>query len=158
MYLKRLYHQSKTWFVILLLFTMGQLYINYKRGLVISPFFHYAMFSSPVVPQSTYEVPEVWVNGKQLQTKDFSPNEWDNLVIPIVYYRYQQDYNAHVFVTGVQHFLHIKDSTKYVNHITDETFKNWYIQQVRQIVNANDKATVEYRLTNYNYSNNRLNR
>ena len=66
MFLKKLYQHNKFWFVVIILFIAGQLFINYKRGVVFSPFYHYGMYSSAIKPATQYNIPEVFVDGERL--------------------------------------------------------------------------------------------
>ena len=69
---------------MIIIFIAGQLFINYKRGLVFSPFYHYGMYSSIIKPATQYNIPEVFVDGERLAAKDFSPQEWDNIMQPVI--------------------------------------------------------------------------
>jgi len=154
MYLTKLYKQSKIWFAIVVLFAAGQLFINYKHGLVFSPFYHYGMFSEVFLPKQQYEVTEIIVGGKLLQAKDFSPNEWDNLMLPVILYRRQQSWNSHLYNTEIKRLLHTKDSSLYINHLSQPEFDKWYRQRVIQIAKLTDTAvTIQYRIVAYKQEN-----
>ena len=45
MFLQKVYKHSKLLFLAMLGFIAGQLFINYKHGVVCSPFYHYGMYS-----------------------------------------------------------------------------------------------------------------
>ena len=86
MFLKQLYKHSRWMFVLVVFFIAAQLFINYKRGMVVSPFYHYGMYSEVIKPKADYAVFEVWANGKQLQGRDFTPWQWEKIILPLVYY------------------------------------------------------------------------
>jgi len=138
MYLVKLYKQHKWWFVIVLLFACGQLFINYKNGVMFSPFYNYDMYSYPSLPHSQYQVVQISVNGKLLQPEAFSPNEWDNLVQPIIFFNKQDSWNRLIFGTEVQKFLPIHDSALFTNSITEKEFTDWYRKQVINIAHIKD--------------------
>jgi hypothetical protein len=138
MYLVKLYKQHKGWFAVVILFAFGQLFINYKNGVMVSPFYNYDMYSYSTMPKQQYEVLQISVNGKELQPKNFSPNEWDNLVQPIVFFDKQQDWNSFLFHSEVQKFLPVQDSALYVNTILKPAFSNWYKKQVLHIAHIKD--------------------
>ncbi len=157
MYLKKLYRQNKFWFFIVLLFIIGQLFIDYKRGVEFSPFYHYSMFSIPYQFVPVYEVTEVTVNGRRLQAKDFSPNGWDNIVIPVVLYQHQQSWNRELYETTIKRLLRTNDSSVYVNQLPPLQFDKWYKKRIIRLLNLTDtSAAVEYRTLKYWRNNDTL--
>jgi len=134
MYLKQLYIQHKGWFLTVLLFIVLQLFINYKRGMVISPFYHYGMYSEVIPVQSTYKVPEVTVNGQLLRTEDFNAVQWDKIIQPVLLYNKQGYWNSYLFNDQVKRFTKATDSTVYTNNITPAQFSNWYKQRLQGIL------------------------
>ena len=136
MYLIKLYRRNKFWFVVVLLFAAGQLFINYKNGVMCSPFFNYDMYSHVSLPHRQYRVVEVRIDNRLLQTKDFSANEWDNLIQPVVFFEKQENWNRYIFQTETQKFLPIHDSLPYINGVTENTFKSWYAKQVNLIAGS----------------------
>jgi hypothetical protein len=79
MFLKEVYRHSKWMFAGMLLFVSGQLVVNYKRGMVFSPFFHYGMYSEKVKPRPDYLVNIVTMNGDTLRGADYTPAQWDKI-------------------------------------------------------------------------------
>src|SRR5437867_4049778 len=125
MYLKKLYQHNKLWFLVIIIFIAGQLFINYKRGVVFSPFYHYGMYSSVIKPAAQYNIPEVFVNGMRLATKDFSPQEWDNIMQPVIKFQDQEKWNSTLFQTDIHRLLPFADAAKFTNAITEQQFKQW---------------------------------
>ncbi len=79
MFLKEVYRHSKWMFAGMLFFSLGQLLVNYKRGMVFSPFFHYGMYSAKVEPRHSYLVNIVTVDGDTLSGADYTPPQWDKI-------------------------------------------------------------------------------
>ena len=109
---------------------------------MVSPFYNYDMFSYTYQPKKQYEVTQVYVNGKPLQPKYFSPHEWDNLMQPIAFFNEQKEWNSLIFNTQVRKFLPIQDSTLFVNTVSEKKFTNWYRQQVLRIANVKDTNSI----------------
>lgn len=56
MYLTKLYHYHKFLFAAIVFFIGMQLLVTYKRGMVISPWYNYGMYSEKMYPKQIYEV------------------------------------------------------------------------------------------------------
>ncbi len=156
MYLKSLYKQSKFWFAIVILFAAGQLFINYKHGVEFSPFYHYDMFSLLFTAKPNYEVTEVRVNSVPLQTKNFTPNGWDNIVIPIVQYQNSQQWNSLIYNTTIKRLLHTTDSSLYVNFVSQQQFDAWYRQRIIRLLHLPKDANIQYQIISYHQQHNVL--
>jgi hypothetical protein len=133
MYLKTLFQQSKLWFAVVVIFIICQLFINFKHGMVFSPFYHYGMYSEVMKPQQQYHVFGVIVDGEELKAKDFTPQQWDKIIQPVVYYSRHQQWNRDMFAQ-VHRLVGINDSAKYFNRLTKNDFNFWYRQYLSQIV------------------------
>jgi len=118
---------------VIILFIAGQLFINYKRGVVCSPFYHYGMYSSVIKPAETYNIPEVFINGNRLAAKDFSPQQWDNIMQPLEKFYTQNDWNNNLWHTDIQRMMPFTDSSKFANTISAEQFETWYRQRLENI-------------------------
>lgn len=79
MFLKEVYRHSKWMFAGMLFFMAAQLAINFKKGMVFSPFFHYGMYSGKATPMPEYRVNLVLVNGDTLSGSNFTPPQWDKI-------------------------------------------------------------------------------
>ena len=148
MYLKQLYRHNKLLFLGCVLFACAQLFINYKRGVVFSPFYHYGMFSGVIPVENKYNVTEVYVNEKQLLTKDYSPVTWDKIIQPVELF-YKQPINKTLWQQDIHRLLPFADSLKYVNQITETDFKNWYGKYLQSVL---DKPIDSVRIVFANYS------
>lgn len=157
MYLKKLYKQNKFWFAIVLLFAFSQLFLNYKNGLELSPFYHYGMFSLPFHFAPAYECVEVSVNGKLLQAKDFTPNGWDNVVMPVIEYTHQSAWNSTMYNQTIHRLLHTADSVPYTYRFPQSQFSHWYQQRIQRLLNMDDTSiTIRYDLVQYRQKNGML--
>lgn len=116
-----------------MIFITGQVFINYKHGVVFSPFFHYGMYSEVITPKAGYNVIEVYANEELLAAKDYSPQEWDKIIIPVDRFYNQQKWNSNLFKEDIHRILPFTDPAKFTNDITQEQFNNWYKQQLEHI-------------------------
>lgn len=134
MFLKELYRVSKLWFAIVVLFILAQLFINFKQGIVFSPFYHYGMYSEVMQPEASYRLFEVKLNGKVLQAKDFSAQQWDKIIQPLVYFSKHDTTNRKMF-SEAQRIMAINDPAPYVNK-ADTGFYSWYRNYLSEIIDA----------------------
>jgi hypothetical protein len=139
MYLKQLYKQHKGWFLFAILFCIAQLFINYKRGVVASPFFHYGMYAAKMNIPDTIEVFEVAVNGKPLEPFHFSAQEWDKLMLPLYQYNTVQQHNSHLWNTDIQRLLSKlgmkqTNADNFLSSINLDAFTKWYREYCSSIV------------------------
>ncbi|QEC69536.1 hypothetical protein FRZ67_20345 [Panacibacter ginsenosidivorans] len=135
---------------MIIVFIAGQLFINYKRGVVFSPFYHYGMYSSVIKPEAHYNIPEVFVDGERLAAKDFSPQEWDNIMQPVIQFRFQQGWNNAIYQNEIQRFLPFADATKFNNSITKEEFDQWYQLHLQNLLDKKINK-VEVIISDYNF-------
>lgn len=135
----------------MLLFAIAQLVNNIRQDIAISPVYSYGMYSEKISPVSTYTVPEVFVNGKQLQTKDFTPQQWDNITVPVSKYYEQKEWNSAVWNTDIYRLLPFSDSTKFLNSLTEIQFQKWYKNHIAFILNEKvDSVNIAF--SNYQYN------
>jgi hypothetical protein len=125
MYLKQLLHHNKFWFAMIVLFIIGQLFINFKRGMVFSPFFHYGMYSAMMKPKNNYPVFEVIVDEEVLQAKDFTPQQWDKIQQPLIYFKEHKEWNSDQF-SEANRLFGLSDTSKFMNNLPKRSFYTWY--------------------------------
>lgn len=155
MYLKKLYSTNKWWFAGITLFILLQLFINVKQGVVVSPAYHFGMYSAVIPPQPNYTVTSIAVNGELLQTKDFTPAEWDKINLTLERFNNQQAWNSTQWNTDIKRLLHLTDSSKYINTVTNNAFNTWYKNYLQTILNKKvDSVTVAF--TDYIYNGQHL--
>jgi hypothetical protein len=134
MYLKKLYHHNKFWFIIVVLFALAQLLNNIRQDIAISPVYSYGMYSEQINPLPFYTVPEIFIDSKQLQAGDFSPQQWDNITLPVTEFYSQQKWNLYLWQQDIHRLLPFTDSSKFINDITGKEFKKWYHQHLQSLL------------------------
>lgn len=137
MYLKRLWWHNKFLFGLLVLFAAFQILNNIRQDVAFSPTYTYGMYSQVIRPQKKYIVPEIIVNGRVLQTKNFTPQQWDKIIQPIVLFQKQDEWNRAEFNIYIGRLLHIEDSGYYVNELSQAAFNEWYKKYLSAIIDAN---------------------
>jgi hypothetical protein len=133
MYLKDLFRHNKAWFTVTLLFILCQLFINFKRGMVVSPFYHYGMYSEVMKPKENYPVFEITADGELLKTQDFSVQQWDKIMQPVIYYSRHKEWNADMF-SEVRRITGLNDTAKYVSNVQKKDFFDWYTRYLSHIL------------------------
>ncbi len=136
MYLKKIYHHNKLLFLLILLFASAQLINNIRQDVAISPVYSYGMYSEEIKPKNFYTVPEVFVNGIQLKTKDYLPAQWDNITLPLIKFNEQRDWNISVWHQDIHRLLPFTDSLKFVNNIKEQEFKEWYKHHLQSLLHG----------------------
>ena len=137
MYLKRLWSHNKILCGLLVLFAAFQILNNIRQDVAFSPTYTYGMYSQVIHPQKKYIVPEINVNGRVLQTKNFTPQQWDKIIQPIVLFQKQEDWNRAEFNIYIRRLLHIEDSSHYTNELSEAEFNQWYKQYLSAIIHSN---------------------
>lgn len=126
MYLKRLYTHHKGWLLFVVTFVAAQLFITFKAGITVTPLLYYGMYSRPMPVQEVYPVINIYVNGEQLRTGDFSTLGWYTIIQPVIGFEEHQQNNREWWKRDISRLLHTTDSTKYLNAVDPETFRKWY--------------------------------
>jgi hypothetical protein len=151
MYLSKLYRHSKLLFIILSLFALAQLTNNIRQDIAISPVYSYGMYSEQIKPLPFYTVPEIFVDGRQLQTRNFSPSQWDNIALPVTDFYTQQQWNLYQWQQDIHRLLPFTDSSKFVNHITEKKFKEWYHKHLQSLLHRNiDSVNITFSKYHFN--------
>lgn len=154
MFLKHLYKHNRWFFVLMVTFIIGQAYVNMKRGAVVSPFYHYGMYSNVMSPEGQYSVLEVTVNGNLLQGKNFSPWQWDKVMQPLVYYanisQSNNLYNSEIKRIFSSFRLSTNDK-HFIQSVDRDTFFLWYKAYVSTIVRTPVK-TISVSVRQYIYN------
>ncbi len=128
----------------------GQLFIDYKRGVVCSPFYHYGMYSAVMEPQKIYIIPEIEANGSILRTKDFSPQLWDKIEQPVILNDQQEAWNSRLYHTLVQRFLPVRDSAVFLNNYSPTAFHRWYQSYLGSVLGRNiDSVSIRFNIVSY---------
>lgn len=158
MFLPHLYKRSKLLFVLMALFIVSQLLIGYKHGMVISPFYNYGMYSEVFKINNSYEVWEVEQNGKLLRGEDFSPQEWDKILLPVQYYASINSSND-LYQSEVKRLLskmHLAAKDEhFLQQCNYSSFENWYRNYVSNVTHQN-VTTLAIRQRLYNFDGSKL--
>lgn len=129
MFIKQVYKHNKWLCLAMILFMAGQLFVNYKHGMVVSPFFHYGMYSHEIKIEKSYPVVEVTINGKLLRGQDYTPQQWDKIMLPIQYYSNIQHSNElyHNEVKRLLQKLSITtNEANFLQQCDEASFVKWY--------------------------------
>lgn len=84
-WLYHVYQYHKGLFAFFILFAGLQLFIAYKRGMVITPFYNYGMYSAVSKPQPTYYVLELYSKGKRIDPLQHGLHAWDRVLVSYDY-------------------------------------------------------------------------
>jgi hypothetical protein len=136
MYLKSLWLQNKVlcWFVIL--FAAFQVFNNVRQDAAFSPVYTYGMYSEVITPQKNYFIPEIRIDGKLLRAKDFTPQQWDKIMQPVLLFPQQEAWNRFQFQNYIARLLPASDSTFYLNDLSQAQFVAWYKKYLSRIVHS----------------------
>jgi len=93
--------------------------------MVASPFYHYGMYSEVMKERNSYDVFGISANGEALQSKDFSPQQWDKIMQPVIYFSRHKEWNAGMY-NEVHRITGINDSSKYMIYVPKKLFTDWY--------------------------------
>lgn len=150
MYINRLYKHNKFVCILVVLFAFAQLINNIRQDIAISPFYSYGMYSEHMPVRQTYTVPEILVNGKQLQTKDFTPQEWDNITVPVSKFYEQKEWNTAMWRADIHRLLPFSDSTIFLNQLNENDFKSWYKSHLANLLNRKiDSVAIDFNKYNF---------
>ncbi len=154
MYLKKIYHTNKWWFIVILLFIIVQLGMDIRQDISLSPVYHYGMFSNVILPEKHYTVTEITVNDKKLQSKDLSPYRWDKIILAANLYHDQKNWNSLLWNTDIKRMLHLSDSSKYINNISPEEFNAWYKNYLQGVLHTKaDSVSIDFIMYDFNGQN-----
>lgn len=140
LYFQKLYRTNKFWFLIVLIFALCQLFINYKQGIAITPFYHYGMYSKKAENIDSIELYAIKINGKILQPFHFSAQEWDKLMLPVNEYCNVQKHNNDLFSKDIKRILNklnlTADSSNFNVQKQPESFLIWYKHYASNIIST----------------------
>ena len=120
----------------MILFVAMQVFVGYKHGLVVSPFFNYGMYSHEINIEKNYPVFEVKANGRLLRGQDFSPQQWDKIMLPVNYYANIHRSND-LYENEVKRLLgrlHIStEERKFLQQCDAVDFEKWYAKYLETV-------------------------
>lgn len=158
MYLRQVLKYNPRLFWLLLAFAAAQVFINVKRGMVVSPFFHYGMYSEAMPVAAAYPTFEIAVNDSMLQGSDFMPWQWDKIIWPVLYFS-QVNKSNQLYLSDAKRImqrlhLHPKDE-HFLTTCNYQQFANWYKNYLGTIL-AKPVKTIAVNQRNYTYINQQL--
>lgn len=160
MFLLQVNRHSKGLLLLMVIFAIGQLFINYKRGMVISPFFHYGMYSGIIKIKNTYDIFEIEQNGKRLRGQDFTPEQWDRIILPLQCYAGVNKSNE-LYETEIKRLLSkigvSAASQNFISVCNYQEFENWYKIYVGDVTDEKIH-TISVNYCTYQYESNSLRR
>jgi len=151
-YIKRLWLHNKILCSLIILFAAFQVINNIRQDVAFSPVYTYGMYSQVIQPQKTYIVPEITANGKLLMTKDFTPQQWDKIIQPVLVFSNQEQWNRFQFNNYIHRLLPVNDSGFYVNHLSQSQFNDWYKKYLAAIIRS-DISHLSIQFVEYDLSN-----
>ena len=158
MYLRQLRTHSPLLAALVILFICGQLFVILIWGIVITPFYNYGMYSESIQIKDKYEVYEIELNGKKLRGQDFSPQEWDKIILPLQFYRGIGESNT-LYKTDIKRLMnkmHIKATdANFLQTCNYQQFENWYKHYVEYITKQKTHS-LNIISSTYSYSGNNL--
>ena len=138
MFISQVYKHSKWLCAAMILFVLLQLFINVKRGIVATPFLHYGMYSHSIKIERRYEVLEVKVNDKLLKGSDFTPQQWDRILLPLNFYIHLHVSNS-LYENEVERLLgkfHISTQDQdFLQQCDFDSFEKWYNKYLKNVRN-----------------------
>ena len=139
MFLKALFKFNKLYFLVSVLLLFIFLFINYKWGMVAAPISHYGMYSGIYKTQTPKTIYTHTVNGKVINSQNLTIIQNDFLQSFPAFYENEKNINLAVFKTMLPYLSRLglareKDSAKFLNHYSEENFKNWYTEKLAGIV------------------------
>jgi hypothetical protein len=101
MFLKQVWRHNKPLCLFFTVFIFCQLLVNYKGGMVFSPFYHFGMYSGKQYIIPVYNVPEAYKNGKIIEGKNYTTQQWDKIFVTYNYFTYA-DSNTNFNITEAE--------------------------------------------------------
>lgn len=158
MYLRQLYNHSRLLSALVIIFICGQLFVILIWGIVITPFYNYGMYSEVMPVRKTYKVFEVELNGRRLRGQDFSPQQWDKIVVPLQFYVGIKTSNE-LYRTDIKRLLekmHIAaNDANFLVSCNYQQFENWYKNYLEQLTNEKINS-LSLNQRSYQYHANKL--
>lgn len=139
MFITKAYRTSTILALSFIVFACLQLFINFKRGIVSSPFFHYGMYSQVHVKPKNLAVFAIKVNNTLLEPYSFAAQEWDKIILPLqAFDTLQQNYHQQKFSADIGRLLqkiHLQPNAKHFNqNLNKANFTNWYTHYLSNIL------------------------
>jgi hypothetical protein len=142
MFLKRLYHQWRPMFWVVIIFIICQVLFMYKAVETI-PFFLFNMYSTRQQPLDTTYRTTIYINGKYFNTDNISGHERETLLGSLAYFRKLKDHGFYAtdsqtiknrFSGKVPSALYNTFYKRLTNtSVTDKLFYNWWCKYLSRV-------------------------
>ena len=149
MFLKYLYANSKTRFVLFMIITASFIFLNIKWGAVATPLYQYGMFSGRMYPADTQKIYHIYVNDKLVDLNTITQAKKDLLFITLEKFEKEKEINDLVFISmqkifsyaGVGSFM---KENNYKNNIPDQLFAHYYQKLLQDVLDYHIVKTSIY--------------
>jgi hypothetical protein len=154
MFLQKVYKHNKLLFALMITFIIGQLFTNYKHGMVFSPFYHYGMYSEVMKEKDTYGVFEIEANGKKLAAQNFTVQQWDEIILPLNYYSSIRTKSNALYNSDIKRLMnsiHLNSNEDdYIQCCNSDGFESWYQLYLSNVLNEKiNSLVIIYHLYQY---------
>lgn len=143
MYLQKLYRYNKWLFTGIVFFVAMQLFVTYKRGMVISPWYNYGMYSEKIFPKPLYQVNYQLTDAKCLYI--IAPQYDDKINLTLDQYRKlpKNDslYQKEIMRIYAKFHLPVPAARFYQTAFSKTDFDKWFRQYVHPSVSSPLQAT-----------------
>lgn len=154
MYLKELFLQSKIWFTLVAIFIVFQLVNNLRQDVAISPVYQYGMYSAPIPPRPLYSSFEVKVNGRVLRPEHYTVQQWDKIILPLVYYSNAGCNNKMIYDNNIRRLLSYvgitADPSNFIYPYNRQAFLEWYRLYLSSFI-GEEAYSVEVNVNKYRF-------
>ncbi len=138
MYLTRLYRYNKWLFAAIVFFVAMQLLVTYKRGMVISPWYNYGMYSERIYPKQVYEVNAQLTGSKWLYF--IAPQLDDKINLTLDNYRKLPGndtlYNSEIVRLFAKLRLPVPVARFYQSSFSEQNFNEWFSKYYHSFVSV----------------------
>ena len=136
------------------MFIVVQLFLNFKQGMVATPFMHFGMYSGPFKVQPEISVTEVIVDGEKLSAADFSATQWDKIILPIELYCSQHKRGKTFYQEDIKRLLArfyiSSNETFFYSELSNADFLSAYHKVLSSII-GRDINKIEILSSRYRY-------
>lgn len=153
MYLVKLYMHQKKNFLLLVIFFITSILVNYKSGIIATPINLYGMFSGAYSMADTLTINNVYIDGVPINYTKYSYEKRDLMIGMLDNYLAQEKSNKNIFETfkkliqKINASINISYST-FTNKTDNNDFKKWYGRMLTKICK---KSITQFAITSQKY-------
>ena len=138
LYFSKLYKNSKLLLLFFIFFIVAQLYINFKVGVVATPFLHYGMYSAKSDIPAAVEAWEIEIDNKRVELQALHQKSVDNLTDPLSKFYNLSNDSAVLYQT--KRFLEAAylpfNETNFHYSLSKEEFTRFYAKHLSKVLNV----------------------